>query len=183
MPLLSLSLESCGIDDQGFERSFIKKMYDIHTRYSPMEAPRPIQNKFGRQQKSHAPPQEKAKDYYRGGMSVSFSQNKLTFTTFKSLAKLLTSFEGLRSLNLSHQKTNLKTSSKSSYERIIHEFADCLLKNNSLTHLDIRGVELTMKSLGDLFRGFSRNAVLQEIKIDIPIKSESEYDEMFEQIT
>lgn len=182
MPLLSLSLEGCGIDDSGFERAFIKGMYDIHSRFSPMEAPRPIQNKFGRQQKSLAP-QEKSKDYYRGGMSVNFSQNKLTFATFKSLAKLLASFEGLRSLNLSHQKTSLKTGSRGSNERVIHEFGDMIIKNNSMTHLDIRGIELTMKSLGELFRGFSRNAVLQEIKVDLPLKSGAEFDEMFELIT
>ena len=39
-------------------------------------------------------------DYYRGGMAVNFSENKLTFQTFVALLKLFNEFGGLRSINL-----------------------------------------------------------------------------------
>ena len=56
LPLLTLSMADTGINDQGFV-AFIKKLEDMHNRFQ----------------------YAKKHDYYRGGMAINFSENKLQF--------------------------------------------------------------------------------------------------------
>lgn len=79
LPLLTLSMANTGLNDQGFV-AFIKKLEDISNRFQ----------------------YQGIKDYYRGGMAINFSQNKLYFQCFVPLLKLLNDFNGLRSINLSN---------------------------------------------------------------------------------
>ena len=73
-----------GLNDQGFV-SFIKKLDDINNRFQ----------------------YSNVKDYYRGGMAINFSENKLSFQAFVPLLKCMNEFTGLRSLNLSNQQVPL----------------------------------------------------------------------------
>ena len=75
MPLLTLSLSNCGINDSGFD-ALIQKLKQIEqkTQMNDMF--------FGL---ANGTKPKECKDYYRGGMGIQFSKNYLSLQSFLAL--------------------------------------------------------------------------------------------------
>lgn len=103
-------------------------------------------------------------DYHRGGMAINFSKNDMSNISVFELSKLISTFNGLRSIDISHLsnwKQNDHNRSKKAKidknDQAMIFFARSLVQNQRITHLDLSGLELSSLVIVEFMRAIQHN--------------------------
>lgn len=98
-------------------------------------------------------------------MHLDVSRNLLTDEAVKSLADLITKFEGIRSLNMMAIRPHMGKKDTG-----YADLAKALKENKSIEQLDLRDNHILESSLQKLIESLEYNFVLSEIKVDLKTK-------------